>query len=282
MEDYPILDLSDVRGYERLYQTLVRDDMIKPGKFTLLYNWYQANAISCDKENYMSRKTFCDRLANTDKKPYATLVQVCKVLDLLQWNIDVSVGQSDWCAFSYEQLQGIWNQYGYMFRDAYGLPPHSKYTAYKLCEDTLYPKNEPLSDLEPRLAVKMNSNQPRMVYICAPLRGEDMAANIERARMYARDVLLQVIFPSVRTSIFRSSPMHAIPWRTAWRWTPVCGSSITASRSTCTLTRLRPACRRRLNTPRCMVFLVWIAPTLHFTVCSDRHIKATRADSVSC
>lgn len=84
MEDYPILDLSDVRGYERLYQTLVRDDMIKPGKFTLLYNWYQANAISCDKENYMSRKTFCDRLANTDKKPYATLVQVCKVLDLLQ------------------------------------------------------------------------------------------------------------------------------------------------------------------------------------------------------
>lgn len=38
MEDYPILDLSDVRGYERLYQTLVRDDMIKPGKFTLLYN----------------------------------------------------------------------------------------------------------------------------------------------------------------------------------------------------------------------------------------------------
>lgn len=195
MEDYPILDLSDVRGYERLYQTLVRDDMIKPGKFILLYNWYQANAISCDKENYMSRKTFCDRLANTDKKPYATLVQVCKVLDLLQWNIDVSVGQSDWCAFSYEQLQGIWNQYGYMFRDAYGLPPHSKYTAYKLCEDTLYPKNEPLSDLEPRLAVKMNSNQPRMVYICAPLRGEDMAANIERARMYARDVLLQGDIP---------------------------------------------------------------------------------------
>ena len=30
-----------------------------------------------------------------------------------------------------------------------------------------------------------------MVYICAPLRGEDMPANIERARIYARDVLLQ-------------------------------------------------------------------------------------------
>ena len=34
-----------------------------------------------------------------------------------------------------------------------------------------------------------------MVYICAPLRGEDMAANIERARMYARDVLLQGDIP---------------------------------------------------------------------------------------
>lgn len=280
MEDYPILDLSDVRSYEQLYQTLVRDDMIKPGKFTLLYNWYQANAISCDKENYMSRKTFCDRLANTDKKPYATLVQVCKVLDLLQWNIDVSVGQSDWCAFSYEQLQGIWNQHGYMFRDAYGLPPHSKYTAYKLCENTLYPKNEPLSNLDPRSM--LSKDTPRMVYICAPLRGEDMAANIERARMYARDVLLQVIFPSVRTSIFRSSPIHAIPWRTAWRWTPVCVSSITASRSTCMQSRLRPECRWRSSTPQRMAFPVWITLTPHFTVCSDRHIKATRADSVSC
>ena len=274
MEDYPILDLSDVRGYERLYQTLVRDDMIKPGKFTLLYNWYQANAISCDKENYMSRKTFCDRLANTDKKPYATLVQVCKVLDLLQWNIDVSVGQSDWCAFSYEQLQGIWNQYGYMFRDAYGLPPHSKYTAYKLCEDTLYPKNEPLSDLEPRLAATNRAWCTFALRSVVRTWRQTLSAPGCMPVMFS----CRVIFPSVRTSIFRSSPMHAIPWRTAWRWTLVCGSSITASRSTCTLTRPRPACRWKSNTPRCMAFPAWITLTPHFTVYSDRHIKATRAD----
>ncbi len=189
MDNYPILDLTDVRGFERLYVTLVRDEMIKPGKYTLFYNWYQANAISSGKQDYFSRKAFCDRLANTDKKPYRTMIQAVKAMDLVMWNIDVEVGQADWCAHSYEQMNGIWNEYQCMFRETYGLPPNSRYTSYKLCEDSLYPQNEPLSDLDPQSVREKNA--PRMVYICAPLRGEDMTANIERARMYAHDVLLQ-------------------------------------------------------------------------------------------
>lgn len=189
MDDYPVLDLTDVRGYERLYLTLVRDDFIKPGKYTLLYNWYQANAISCGQEHYMGRKAFCDRLANTDKKPYRTMIQAVKAMNLVMWNIVVEVGQADWCSHSYEQMNGIWNEYQCMFRETYGLPPNSQYTSYKLCEDTLYPKNKPLSDLDPQNVREKSA--PRMVYVCAPLRGEDMPANIERARMYARDVLLQ-------------------------------------------------------------------------------------------
>lgn len=189
MDDYPVLDLTDVRGFERLYLTLVRDEMIKPGKYTLLYNWYQANAISRGKQDYFSRKAFCDRLGSTDKKPYRTMIQAVKAMNLVMWNIDVEVGQADWCTNSYEQMNGIWNEYQSMFRETYGLPPNSKYTSYKLCEDTLYPKNEPLSDLDPQSVREKSA--PRMVYICAPLRSKDMAANIERARMYARDVLLQ-------------------------------------------------------------------------------------------
>ena len=189
MDDYPVLDLTDVRGYERLYLALVRDEMIKPGKYTLLYNWYQANAISCGRQDYFSRKAFCDRLANTDKKPYRTMIQAIKAMNLVMWNIDVEIRQSDWCSHSYEQMNGIWNEYQYLFRETYGLPPNSKYTSYKLCEDTLYPKHEPLSDLDPQSVREQSA--PRMVYICAPLRGEDMPANIERARIYARDVLLQ-------------------------------------------------------------------------------------------
>lgn len=189
MDDYPVLDLTDVRGFERLYLTLVRDDFIKPGKYTLLYNWYQANGISCGKEHYMGRKAFCDRLANTDKKPYKTMLQACKAMDLVIWNIAVEIGQQDWCAHSYEQMNGIWNEYQCLFRETYGLPPNSQYTSYKLCEDTLYPKNEPLSDLDPQSVREKSA--PRIVYVCAPLRGEGMPANIERARMYARDILLQ-------------------------------------------------------------------------------------------
>lgn len=206
MDNYPILDLTDVRGFERLYVTLVRDEMIKPGRYTLLYNWYQANAISYGKQDYFSRKAFCDRLANTDKKPYRTMIQAVKAMDLVMWNIDVEVGQADWCAHYYEQMNGIWNEYQCMFRETYGLPPNSRYTSYKLCEDTLYPKNEPLSDLDPQSVREKNS--PRMVYICAPLRGEDMSTNIERARIYARDVLLQgdvpfcphIYFPQIADS----------------------------------------------------------------------------------
>jgi len=189
LEDYPVIDLTDIRGFERLYLTLVRDDMIKPGKYTLLYNWYQANAISCNKQDNFSRKAFCDRLANTDKKPYKTMLQVCKAMDLVMWNIAAEVGQADWCVYSYGQMNEIWGLYQYMFNNAYGCQPRSNFTNYKHCEDTLYPKNEPLSDLDPQST--MDKNAPRMVYICAPLRGEDMPANIERARMYARDVLLQ-------------------------------------------------------------------------------------------
>mgnify|MGYP002532047820 FL=1 len=189
MDDYPVFDLTDVRGFERLYVTLVRDGMIKPGKYTLLYNWYQANALSSGKQEYFSRKAFCDRLANTDKKPYHTMIQAMKAMDLVMWNINVEVGQADWCVHSYEQMNGIWNEYQCMFRETYGLPPNSKYTSYKLCENSLYPQNEPLSDLDPQSVREKNA--PRMVYICAPLRGEEMTANIERARMYARDVLLQ-------------------------------------------------------------------------------------------
>lgn len=193
MEDYPVLDLTDVRGYERLYLTLVRDDMIKPGKFTLLYNWYQANAMSCAKQDYFSRKAFCDRLAGTDKKPYKTMLQACRAMDLVVWNIRPEIGQQDWCAHAYVQSNEIWGLYHYMFRNAYGLPPHSQYTSYKLCEDTLYPKNEPLSDMDPQSV--RDKNSPRMVYVCAPLRGENIPVNIERAREYAREILLQGDIP---------------------------------------------------------------------------------------
>ena len=117
------------------------------------------------------------------------MIQAMKAMDLVMWNINVEVGQADWCVHSYEQMNGIWNEYQCMFRETYGLPPNSKYTSYKLCENSLSPQNEPLSDLDPQSVREKNA--PRMVYICAPLRGEEMTANIERARMYARDVLLQ-------------------------------------------------------------------------------------------
>lgn len=188
-DNIPIIDLTDVRGFERLYLTLVRDDMIPPGKYTLLYNWYRANALSCGKQECLSRKTFCDILSGTDRKPYKTMIQAVKAIDLVVWNIDIEIAQQDWCVNSYERLNGIWNVYQHMFRDIYGMPPNSQYTSYKVCSDTLNPYNEPLSDLDPQSV--RDKSSPRMIYVCAPLRGDNMAENIERAKGYAREILLQ-------------------------------------------------------------------------------------------
>ena len=189
-EKETIIDLTDVRGFERLYLTLVRDDMIAPGKYTLLYNLYRANVLSCGKQDsILSRKSFCDMLSGTNRKPYKTMIQAVKAIDLVVWNIDMEIAQQDWCANSYERLNGIWNVYQHMFRDIYGMPPNSQYTSYKLCSDTLNPYSEPLSDLDPQSV--RDKSAPRMIYVCAPLRGDNMADNIERAKGYAREILLQ-------------------------------------------------------------------------------------------
>ena len=60
-EDY--LLLNDVRGYARLYQTLVKDEQLHAGQFDWLYNLYRANAVTCSCMDYLNPDVFFVRLA---------------------------------------------------------------------------------------------------------------------------------------------------------------------------------------------------------------------------
>lgn len=200
MEKQEYLLLNNIKGFERLYLTLVRDECLREGQYTQVYNWYRANAISCGFAHHMNRQDFCDCLANTQEKPYASMIQTLRALDLLQWNIDVpgigDAGQS-WTSTGYDRLGGIWQQYAANFEYQYGIGYRSHFTAYKYCENTLYPKSEVTSDLDASIHMKLqpkNESEPELIYICAPLRG-DMEANIEKAKQYSREVFLQGDIP---------------------------------------------------------------------------------------
>ncbi|MDL2218106.1 hypothetical protein LJC27_05555 [Christensenellaceae bacterium OttesenSCG-928-M15] len=197
-QDY--LLLNDVKGYERLYLTMVRHGWLRESQYTQVYNWYRANALTCGFVHHMSRQDFCSCLANSQEKPYASLIQTLKALDLLRWNIDIPrLGEAhqSWAPTAYDRLEGMLQQYAAKFEYQYGIHYRSQFTAYKYCEDTLYPHTEITGELDDSIHRKLqpqNADEPELVYICAPLRG-DVGVNIEKAKQYTREVFLDGDIP---------------------------------------------------------------------------------------
>lgn len=68
-----------------------------------------------------------------------------------------------------------------------GYSAQDSITSFSLCEDTLDPDWEPNSNFNPQALVRKYDTGPKLVYICAPLRG-DVQANIAFAAAKAREV----------------------------------------------------------------------------------------------
>ena len=184
-----ILNLSYPAGYTRLYQTLLRDGDIKPRRLKeLMYQWYCAsieayNTWCGETIKPIDEPDFGGRLYDTRVKPYKTTVQLCKALNLLMWN----VADKEPFVAAYQALCGIYRDCVEGFRMQYGYAVNDPITTFSLCEDTLNPVYEPITEFNPAALMRIEDSDPYLIYICAPLQG-DVQKNIEFARLKAKEV----------------------------------------------------------------------------------------------
>jgi len=197
MADNAILDLSDIYGFERLYATLLQtnkdwgDTIID-----MLHGCYEANIAGYNESKGetqlvpLEKEIFYYRMKTTHQQPYKTDIQLIKALSLLEWNL------SDQPKFANAQrdVSTVCNDYALCFRDEHGYHPKDAITSFSLCEDSLDPEHEPDSDFNPHALVRKYDDGSKLVYICAPLRG-DMENNVEFARQKAQEVFREGSIP---------------------------------------------------------------------------------------
>ncbi len=189
MNQDEILNLSDLAGYDRLYQTLLKDGGISARRLKeLMYQWYRAN-IEAYNTRYgetikpVDEPDFGWRMNGSKAQLYKTAVQLSKALNLLIWN----VADKEPFIQSNQALYDIHRNYADAFRMRHGYSTRDSVTSYSLCEDTLNPVHEPDSEFNPAAMLCLEDSKPRLIYICAPLRG-DVQLNIEFARQKAKEV----------------------------------------------------------------------------------------------
>lgn len=189
MDKEEILNLNDLAGYERLYQTLLKDGDLTPRRLKeLMYQWYCANIEVYNIRygetiKHVDESDFGWRMNGSKAQPYRTTVQLCKAINLLVWN----VADKEPFIQSNQALYDIGRQYADEFRMQHGYSVRDSITSYSLCEDALNPVHEPDTEFSPAAILRLEDSKPHLVYICAPLRC-DIQANIEFARQKAKAV----------------------------------------------------------------------------------------------
>lgn len=189
MSSDDILNLSDLTGFERLYQTLLHDGDLSARRLKeLMYGWYRANIEAYNIRygtafNPVERSSFDLRMDGSQARPYQTAVQLCKSLNQLMWN----VADKEPFVQSNQALYDISRNYADTFRMQHGYNVRDSITSYSLCEDTLNPIREPDAEFNTAAMMRLEDSKPQLVYICAPLRG-DIQKNIEFARQKAKEV----------------------------------------------------------------------------------------------
>lgn len=192
-----VLDLTDLDGYGRLYAS-PRFMETKGGWLKgLLYDAYLNNLNAClaqgtPVQGAVSRDRFLSEILRSTFRPYRTNIQLCKAVDLLQWNLrDDGTADADWVI---QRVSDLAKDVLQTYRHTREVSPRSPLTSYCLCEDSLNPVWEPESEMNPTAFQKLEPSKPQMVYICAPLRG-DLEKNIAFAAEKAREVFRQGDIP---------------------------------------------------------------------------------------
>lgn len=188
------LDLTNLYGFSRLYQTLVQDGGGKRSTSDMLYGCYLANISACNKDGMALQPVepgiFFYKMQCNSARPYKTEIQTIKALTLLEWNMEMGGANAE----AVNQLCRIKTDYAQRFYDETGYSYQDTVTSYSLCEDTLDPDNEPENELNPTALLRKHETGPKLVYICAPLRG-DVEKNIAFAKEKAREVFLEGNIP---------------------------------------------------------------------------------------
>ena len=195
MDQNEVLDLHNIYGFAQLYVTLTRDGSPARTTSDLLYQCYCAN-ISAYNNRYgeslvpLEPEIFLYKMVNTHSQPYRTNIQTIKSLTLLEWNI----GDGEQYPEALQQICAVKSDYAQQFYSETGYTYSDPVTSFSVCEDTLYPDHEPLGELNPGALLRKHSIGPKLVYICAPLRG-DVEKNIAFAKEKAREVFLENNIP---------------------------------------------------------------------------------------
>lgn len=194
MDEERTLDLTNLYGFARLYQTLVQDGGGTRSTCDMLYGCYLANISACNKDGMalqpVEPEIFFYKMQSNSARPYKTDIQTIKALTLLEWNMEMGGANAEavnqLCRIKTDYAQRFYDETGYNYRDTV--------TSYSLCEDTLDPDNEPENELNPTAFLRKHETGPKLVYICAPLRG-DVEKNIAFAKEKAREVFLEGNIP---------------------------------------------------------------------------------------
>lgn len=190
-----VRDLHNIYGFERLYQTLIADGGNGRRTSDVLYGCYLAN-IKAFNERYgenlepLEPEIFFYRMATSRQQPYKTEIQTLKVLTLLEWNMHEGEAFSE----SVRQLCETKSDLAHRFHAETGYSYSDPVTSYSLCEESLNPEFEPDSLVNPYALARKHNTGSKLVYICAPLRG-DTEKNIEFARQRAKEVFLEGNIP---------------------------------------------------------------------------------------
>lgn len=187
-----VRDLHNIYGFERLYLTLIADGGNGRRTSDVLYGCYLAN-IKAFNERYrenLEPEIFYLRMATSRQQPYKTEIQTLKALTLLEWNMHEGEAFSE----PVRQLCEITSDLAHRFHTETGYSYSDPVTSFSLCEESLAPENEPEGNFDPSALARKCNNGPKLVYICAPLRG-DVEKNIEFARQRAKEVFLEGNIP---------------------------------------------------------------------------------------
>lgn len=196
MEDRPeVLDLHNTYGFARLFKTLTQDGASLRITGDMLYGCYLAN-IDAYNERYdvsnecVEPEIFYYSMVTSRQRPYSTDIQTIKALTLLDWNMSNKPEYAD----ATQRLRETLSSYSTIFRTEQGYAPRDAVTSFSLCEDSLDPEYEPEQNLNPIALVRSKSDGPKLVYICAPLRG-NVEQNVEFARQKAQEVFREGNIP---------------------------------------------------------------------------------------
>ena len=186
---YDVTNLSDIYGFARLYATLLaKGELSQQRLFDIMYDWYKANIDEFNDQDgeqlcAVSKEQFWDQISHSEPHPYKTDIQLIKAIRLVMWNISLADEYTE----ALDTINALNTVHIRDFEDRTGYKYSDSATAFASCEDSLNPVEEPVSDFDYMGVVRKHNNGQKLVYICAPLRG-DVLQNIQNASDNARKV----------------------------------------------------------------------------------------------